>query len=474
MDGEKLARAVCVVCVQLSLLEFAPGTSRAAPVDVNWPLWDNQTPEPHTIFGEPVYVNHDPRHNITRKYKAFSVYYDDRVLSARWTAIKLTPHVVGKNAVARRQGPLATDTVLAQMGYKVTSERDYTGPAMTGAWSAGQMVSLGSASAYGARAARDSMYTSNICLQLSGYNSRTWARLDNLCMEFARDYRGVWIYTGPIYPDARKAFAAAGVVPAPVAFYKIVVSPGEAGTVDVLGLRVPHWRVPADADLSRYLVSIRDIERETGLDFLHELPDELEGALESAIWDIWADVPNRPHTAGKGRKNRTPDVIFLPTPPEVVDKMLELARVTSDDLVYDLGCGDGRIVIAAAKKYGCRAVGYDIDPRRVRESQENVAKNNVGDLVRIEQKDIFKLDLSKADVITLYLLPQLNVKLIPQLEKLKAGSRIVSHAFNMKGVRPDKVVRVTTGHSQHNVFLWTAPLKKVTEEEAVRPQKSGP
>lgn len=162
------------------------------------------------------------------------------------------------------------------------------------------------------------------------------------------------------------------------------------------------------------------------------------------------------------KKFRSPDVIFVPTPPEVVDKMLELAQVTKDDLVYDLGCGDGRIVIAAAKKYGCKAVGYDINPLRVKESRKNVDANNVGDLVTIEQKDIFKLDLSKADVITLYLLPSLNVKLIPQLEKLKPGSRIVSHDFDMKGVKPDKVVKITPDGSyvEHKVYLWTTPLKK--------------
>jgi cyclopropane fatty-acyl-phospholipid synthase-like methyltransferase len=159
---------------------------------------------------------------------------------------------------------------------------------------------------------------------------------------------------------------------------------------------------------------------------------------------------------------RKPDIFFLPTPPEVVEKMLELAQVKKGDLVYDLGCGDGRIVIAAAKKYGCRAVGYDIDPNRVRESRKNVDANNVGDLVSIEQADIFTLDLSKADVITLYLLPDLNVKLIPQLEKLKPGSRIVSHDFDMKGVTPDKVVTVNSdsGSGEHTVYLWTTPLKK--------------
>lgn len=110
---------------------------------------------------------------------------------------------------------------------------------------------------------------------------------------------------------------------------------------------------------------------------------------------------------------RTPDVIYVPTPYEVVEKMLEVAQVKKGDVVYDLGCGDGRIVVTAAKKYGVRAVGFDIDPERIKEARENVRKNGVEDLVRIEQKDIFTLDLSEATVVTLYLLPQLNVKLFP-------------------------------------------------------------
>ena len=160
-------------------------------------------------------------------------------------------------------------------------------------------------------------------------------------------------------------------------------------------------------------------------------------------------------------EDQAPDVEFVPTPQDVVEKMLELAKVKKADLVYDLGCGDGRIVVTAAKRYGCKAVGYDIDPQRVKESLENVEKNNVGHLVRIEQKDIFTLDLSKADVITLYLLPELNMKLIPQLEKLKPGSRIVSHDFEMEGVRPDKVITVTSNDDdEHEIYLWTTPLKK--------------
>jgi len=167
--------------------------------------------------------------------------------------------------------------------------------------------------------------------------------------------------------------------------------------------------------------------------------------------------------------NRAPDVHFVPTPQDVVDKMLELARVQKDDLVYDLGCGDGRIVVTAARRYGCKAVGYDIDPQRVKESLENVEKNKVGHLVRIEQKDIFTLDLSEVNVVTLYLLPSLNVKLIPQLEKLKPGSRIVSHDFAMEGVKPDKVVKLTSNEDddEHEIYLWTSPLNHEVAEKEV-------
>lgn len=157
---------------------------------------------------------------------------------------------------------------------------------------------------------------------------------------------------------------------------------------------------------------------------------------------------------------RSPDVHFVPTPQEAVDRMLELAKVTKDDLVYDLGCGDGRIVVTAAKKYGAKAKGFDIDPQRVKESRENVIENKVEDLVTIEQADIFELDLTPANVVTLYLLPQLNVRLIPQLKELKPGSRIVSHDFDMRGVEPDLVENLETSNGRsHTIYLWTTPLK---------------
>ena len=172
--------------------------------------------------------------------------------------------------------------------------------------------------------------------------------------------------------------------------------------------------------------------------------------------------------AGKKAKPKPKlDVPFVPTPHDVVEKMLELASVTKKDLVYDLGCGDGRIVVAAAKKYGCRAVGFDIDPRRIKESAENVAKNKIGHLVKIEERNIFDVDLSRANVVTMYLLPDVNKKLIPQLRKLEPGSRIVSHSFALKGIEPDKVVRFESKQDKwkHTIYLWTTPLEAEKKNE---------
>ena len=174
---------------------------------------------------------------------------------------------------------------------------------------------------------------------------------------------------------------------------------------------------------------------------------------------VWAAEPQTPAVLPR---IRDADVVYVPTPNDVVEKMLDLAALKKEDVLYDLGCGDGRIVIAAAKRCACKAIGYDIDPDRVIESRNNVQKDKVGHLASIEQKDIFELDLSPASVVTMYLLPELNVKLIPQLEKLKPGSRIVSHDFPMEGVKPDRVVHITSNEDsvEHTVYLWTVPLKK--------------
>lgn len=200
-------------------------------------------------------------------------------------------------------------------------------------------------------------------------------------------------------------------------------------------------------------------------------PDDMPNAADApSPFDVPVDLLSEMDEvpAGSDRKpSRTPDVIYVPTPQDVVDRMLELAKVTKDDFVYDLGCGDGRIVVTAAKKYGCKAIGVDIDPQRVEESLKNVGENNVEDLVEIKEGDIFQLDLTPASVITLYLLPELNRKLIPQLEKLKPGTRIVSHAFDMRGVKPEKVETVQAERgTSHTVYYWITPLQKEDDADA--------
>ena len=161
--------------------------------------------------------------------------------------------------------------------------------------------------------------------------------------------------------------------------------------------------------------------------------------IQQRLWAIIlvAIVLSFGATHGYGQKTE-PDVEFVPTPTKVVLEMLKIANVTKEDVVYDLGCGDGRIVITAAKLYGARGVGVDIDPFRIRESNENAAKAGVADRVKFFQGDLFQTDLSEASVVALYLLPELNVRLRPKLfRELKPGTRIVSHDFHMGDWKPD-------------------------------------
>ena len=157
------------------------------------------------------------------------------------------------------------------------------------------------------------------------------------------------------------------------------------------------------------------------------------------------------------RQAQAPDVIFVPTPQDVVDEMLRIADVKKGDVLYDLGSGDGRIPVTAAKRFGVRAVGIDIDPERIREANENARRNGVTDLVKFRQEDLFKADFREATVVTLYLLPDLNVKLRPKLwAELKPGTRIVSHQFEMGTWKPEKVVEV----NGRTVYFWTVPARE--------------
>ena len=151
---------------------------------------------------------------------------------------------------------------------------------------------------------------------------------------------------------------------------------------------------------------------------------------------------------------RVPDVVYVPTPMSVVNEMLRLANVQSDDVIYDLGSGDGRIVISAAQQYGTRGIGIDIDPQRIQEANENAQKEEVSDRVQFLQQDLFEADFRNATVVTLYLLPELNVKLRPKLlRELKPGTRIVSHAFDMGEWEADETVEV----DGKTVYYWVVP-----------------
>jgi 2-polyprenyl-3-methyl-5-hydroxy-6-metoxy-1,4-benzoquinol methylase len=156
------------------------------------------------------------------------------------------------------------------------------------------------------------------------------------------------------------------------------------------------------------------------------------------------------------KPSQQPDVIFVPTPQEVVDEMLRLANVRKGDVLYDLGSGDGRIPITAARKYGVRGVGIDIDPARIAEANANAKRQGVTDMVKFRNEDLFKADFREATVVTLYLLPDLNEKLRPKLwAELKPGTRIVSHQFEMGKWKPEKVVEM----NGRTIYFWTVPAR---------------
>src|SRR6266478_5768609 len=151
-----------------------------------------------------------------------------------------------------------------------------------------------------------------------------------------------------------------------------------------------------------------------------------------------------------------PDVPYVPAPDEIVDAMLKTAAVKKGDVVYDLGCGDGRIVIAAAQKFGTRGVGIDINPVRIQEARENAKKAGVAGLVKFIEQDLFEANIGDATVVTLYLLPAVNLKLRPKLLRdLKPGTRVVSHSFDMGDWKPVKKLEV----GGEEIFYWVIPGK---------------
>jgi SAM-dependent methyltransferase len=153
---------------------------------------------------------------------------------------------------------------------------------------------------------------------------------------------------------------------------------------------------------------------------------------------------------------RGPDVIYVPTPQDVVDAMLKLAGVTKNDVVYDLGSGDGRIPITAARIYGARGVGIDISAERIAEATANAKQDGVSDRVRFRHEDLFTADISEASVVTLYLLSGLNLKLLPKLNtELKPGTRVVSHAFDMGSIKPKATIDV----GGRPVYLFVVPIQ---------------
>jgi len=159
------------------------------------------------------------------------------------------------------------------------------------------------------------------------------------------------------------------------------------------------------------------------------------------------------------------DVPYVPTTEEAVDAMLKLADVKKTDIVYDLGCGDGRIVVAAAKNFGARGVGIDIDPQRIAEANANARRAGVEKLVRFEENDLFEANFKEATVVTLFLLSSVNLKLRPKLlAELKPGTRVVSNTFDMGDWKPEKEFTVPNTDDDsflsHRLYLWIVPERK--------------
>ena len=162
------------------------------------------------------------------------------------------------------------------------------------------------------------------------------------------------------------------------------------------------------------------------------------------------------------KPSRTPDCVYVGTPQDVVYKMVELAEIRKGDLVCDPGCGDGRLLIAAARRHGCRGIGYELDPKLANEARQIARQRGIARTVRFEEQDIFTVDYSPVDAIVAYLLPEMITRLVPSFDKLKPGSRIVAHDYPMDKIVPDQVVTMLSNEDnvRHTIYVYRTPLKR--------------
>ena len=168
---------------------------------------------------------------------------------------------------------------------------------------------------------------------------------------------------------------------------------------------------------------------------------------------------------GDDHPGRVPDCVYVGTPYDVATKMADLAQPKKTDRVCDPGCGDGRVLIVAAQRYGCRGTGFELDPRLAKQAMQIAKRRGVGELVRVEVKDIFTVDYDDYDVVLVYLLPDMVHRLLPEFEKLKPGSRIVAHDYGIDGIQADRTVTFVSNEDnvQHTLFLYVSPLKKESD-----------
>jgi ribosomal protein L11 methylase PrmA len=186
----------------------------------------------------------------------------------------------------------------------------------------------------------------------------------------------------------------------------------------------------------------------------------LSGVLAARSWLAeYANLANSNHEAPPRVGLNAP---YIKTADKIADKMVELGLVWAGDMVYDLGCGDGRLVITAAEQHGCRGIGFDIEPLRITEADENARQHNVDQLVTFQQQDVFTVDLVEADVVLMYLLPWMLRDLVPQFDQCRPGTRLVSHDFTIEGVEVDHSEEVWLADGdRHLVHVYITPLKKI-------------